>query len=136
MKKNTEATTRSLCSVVLKCTVTNQTVGPDIGTSSILQRISIPYCETIPFCFHAEVKRLVQHPPCILSIQYGGIGIEIALRQVIVRRLDARKTTIYTHSVTHRKGIGCRCVAVIGACGHPHHSIMRHCKGLCLLNGG
>ena len=98
--------------------------------------ITVLYREPVPLRPIVELKRLVQHPPCILSVQHGGVGLKIALRQVKVRWLDARKTTIYIHSVTHRKGIGCRCVAVVGASGHPHHSIMRHCKGLCLLDGG
>ena len=62
----------------------------------------------------------------MLSVQYGGMGGEVALREVVGWRFVAHEASIQVHSLTECEGTGRGGVAMVDAFGHPDARMSAH----------
>ena len=93
-------------------------------------------CEAVPCDRRGfrEVGRLVEYALLILSVKDGGVRLKVALGEVVVGRLVARKAAIHVHALHHVEGVVGGGIAVVGARRNPHHGVVRLCQGLGILD--
>ena len=102
------------------------------GSPSVLDGEAVPGdCRGL-----CEVGRLVEHPSGVLSVEDGGVGLEVAQGEVVAGRFVACEAAIYIHAGHHIESVVGGGVAVVGALGHPHHGIVRLRQGLRIRDGG
>ena len=116
--------------VVLDDTVAQGGVGPHIDTRAVFRASAVLDGEAVPGHGRGrrEVRGLVEYASCILSVQDGDVGGEVAQREVVVGRLVARESAIHAYSLSHHEGVAARSVAVVGARRHPDHRMVRGCQ--------
>ena len=84
-----------------------------VGDKSVLEHEAVDHGRC------GEVVELVEYTVGMLSVEDGGVGLEVALAKVVGGCLIAHKATIYVHFLMEQECPGCGGVAIVGALGYP-----------------